>query len=225
MIRTHQIHAGLLPTDGTRAILRDVYFSPLGRAISFVQNCFGWVTRPFMVYGFRDPNTGTFRRMTRVSSTAVILCRENLRISDNCWIWHHSIIDCSNTVTIGEGVQIGAWVGVFSHSSHIAIRLHGRQYIEVDRSERVGYVRGPVEIGDYTFIGSSSLVMPGVRIGKGCVVGAGSLVNKSVPDYSVVAGNPARLIGKTTAMDAEFLHDPAVREQYYDKSLLDAGSM
>ena len=49
-------------------------------------------------------------------------------------------------------------------------------------------------IGRQCFIGARSIVLPGVRIGDGCIVGAGSVVTKSIPPHSIVAGNPAKII-------------------------------
>jgi acetyltransferase-like isoleucine patch superfamily enzyme len=53
----------------------------------------------------------------------------------------------------------------------------------------------PVKIGYGTFVGVNGLIMPGVEIGKCCIIGAGAVVTKNVPDYSVVGGNPAQVIG------------------------------
>lgn len=52
----------------------------------------------------------------------------------------------------------------------------------------------PIFIGENSFIGRNVIIMPGVTIGKFCVVGAYSLVNKSFPDYCMIVGNPARII-------------------------------
>ena len=54
----------------------------------------------------------------------------------------------------------------------------------------------PVAIGDDCWIGGSAVICPGVRIGNGCVIGAGSVVTKDIPKGMVVAGNPARVIRK-----------------------------
>lgn len=53
---------------------------------------------------------------------------------------------------------------------------------------------GKVIIEDWAYIGSESLIMPGVTIGEGALVGAGSVVTKSVPPYTVVGGNPAHVL-------------------------------
>ena len=55
---------------------------------------------------------------------------------------------------------------------------------------------GPVTIADRVWIGYRVLVLPGVCIGEGAVVGAGSVVTRDVPPYAIVAGNPARVIGE-----------------------------
>lgn len=57
--------------------------------------------------------------------------------------------------------------------------------------------KSSIRIGDYAFIGIRAIVMPGITIGTGAIVGAGSVVTKSVPDGVVVAGNPAREISTT----------------------------
>ena len=121
---------------------------------------------------------------------------------------------------IGEGCQIGYGAMILSHSSHMAIRLNGSQYIKKDISERIGYIHKPVEIGAYTFIGGGAAVMPGVKIGKGCVVGVNSVVTKDVLDYAIVAGVPAKVIGCTLETDKKFFCNPIVLENYYDKSVL-----
>lgn len=53
---------------------------------------------------------------------------------------------------------------------------------------------GGVRVGDCTLVGAGSVLLPQVRIGKECVIGAGSVVIGDVPDYAIVAGNPARII-------------------------------
>jgi len=54
----------------------------------------------------------------------------------------------------------------------------------------------PINIGADCWFGGNVIVLPGVTIGRGCTIGAGSVVTKDVPDFHVVAGNPARIIRK-----------------------------
>lgn len=202
-------------------MLKKIYLSPLGRLISLIFNGLAFFHRPFMVYGFRNRVTGQFQKHTRISSTTAIIDRPKLDIGDHCWIWHHSVLDGSGGLKIGEGCTMGAWSGIYTHSNHMSIRLLGRSYIIRDKDERIGYVWGPVEIGRYTAIGSSCLILPNVRIGDGCLISSGSIVSKSVPDYSIVAGNPAKVIGKTTALDMDYFDDPVVRENYFDRGVIE----
>ena len=71
-----------------------------------------------------------------------------------------------------------------------AFRDHWNQYKDVIKF-------GRIEVGEEAFIGTRSIIMPGVRIGKHSVVGAGSIVTRDVPDYTVVAGVPAKVICST----------------------------
>jgi acetyltransferase-like isoleucine patch superfamily enzyme len=59
----------------------------------------------------------------------------------------------------------------------------------------------PVTIGDDCWIGGHSVILPGVTIGKGCTVAAGSIVTRDVPDWSVVMGQPAKVVRKVQAID------------------------
>lgn len=65
----------------------------------------------------------------------------------------------------------------------------------MDPARRGDHIFKPIVIGENVWIGSGSVVVPGVTIGDGAVVGAGSVVTKDVPSNTKVAGNPARIIG------------------------------
>lgn len=202
-------------------MLKSTYLSPFGFLISGVLRILGRPFRPFMIYGYWNKPTRSFRKLTRISSTAVLNFRSKINIGDNCWIWHHSIIDGSNGVKIGRGVQIGAWVGIFTHGSHLTIRLLGDKYVDFDEGGRIGYVRGSVEVGDYTFIASGVSVMPSVKIGRGCIITAGAVVTKDIPDYSIAAGNPARCVGSTLELDRRYFSNPVIRNSYFDPEAME----
>lgn len=57
-----------------------------------------------------------------------------------------------------------------------------------------GGISAPIVIGDNVFIGARAIILKGVTIGEGAIVGAGSVVTKDVAEYSIVAGNPAKVI-------------------------------
>ena len=90
-------------------------------------------------------------------------------------------------ITIGNHCQITSGVKFFTHGGGGAVR---KQYPKFDTF-------GKIVIGDYVYIGSNSLIMPGVQIEDNVLIGAGSVVTKSVPSDVVVAGNPAKIICTT----------------------------
>lgn len=155
-----------------------------------------------MVGGFIRGD-GEFLPHTRVSNTTFIFARDRLNVGDHVFIGHFSVMDATYGLEIGEGCQIGFFTGIFTHSSHAAIRLYGRTYVDVP--EKKAYFTAPVSIGAFSFIGAHATLLPGTRLGKGCVVSAYSLVSGEFPDFSIIGGQPAVVIGDTRRMDARLL--------------------
>jgi acetyltransferase-like isoleucine patch superfamily enzyme len=168
---------------------------------------------PSMVWGYRNAN-GIWRDKTRISDSVFFYHRENIDVGENVFVWHYTILDGTGGLEIGEGAQIGAWVGVFTHSSHIAIRLYGKHYQEVLEDDKKGYIVAPVCISRYAFIGAGAAILPGVTIGQGALVSAGSVVKDDVGDFQIVSGNPAVPIGTTKDIDSKYLTDEVLRSWY-----------
>lgn len=93
------------------------------------------------------------------------------------------ILDCG-LVTIGNRVMFGPFVSIFAATHEVGVQ---------SRRDGVEYAK-PVTIGDDCWIGGNTTIMPGVTIGKGCTIGAGSVVTRSIPDFSVAIGSPAKVI-------------------------------
>ncbi|PSL40704.1 maltose O-acetyltransferase [Planomicrobium soli] len=92
-------------------------------------------------------------------------------------------------VKIGNDVMIGPEVAIYSRNHmisdvNIPMRLQGYTEHQV------------VEVEDDVWIGHGVIILPGVRIGKGSVIGSGSIVTKSIPSYSIAIGNPAKVVKK-----------------------------
>lgn len=103
-------------------------------------------------------------------------------------------IIAANKLVIGEHCTISAHV-------YISDCSHCYEDITKDVKEQPLIVK-KTTIGDGTFIGFGCFILPGVQVGKHCVIGANSVVTHDVPDYTVVAGSPARMI-KHYNMDSQ----------------------
>jgi len=201
-------------------MFRKLYLSPFGILISGMMHAFSWVHKPFMVYGYFNRKTRRFQKHTRVSASVKLLNKKNIDLGDHAWIGHYVVLDGTGGLSIGEGVQISSHTVVYSHSSQDAIRLMGKSYIKTPLDRRPGYKFKPVSIGDYTFVGTSSIILPGAVIGKGCIIGAGSLVKGAIPDYAIAVGNPVQIIGDTRERDKRLFADNIDLEKYYDPGAL-----
>lgn len=168
---------------------------------------------PKMLWGYSD-STGGWQARTRISDTVSFHSRENIHISDNVFIGHFSILDGTKDLVIEEGVQLAGWNGIYTHSSHIAIRLYGDHYQKIPELQKTGYKIGKVSIGRYAFVGAGAKIFSGVSIGKGALIAANSVVTRNIEDFQVVSGNPAIVVGDTRKLDAKYLEDPQLREWY-----------
>ena len=156
-----------------------------------------------MVFG-EQGRAGQTLPHTRIAPSTCIEGEQGLDLADHVFIGQFNFIDATAGLRIGEGVQITNFVSIVTHSSHRSIRLLGRAYAS-HQGEVPGYVRAPIEIGAYSFIGPHSVVEAGSRIGKGVVVCAHSRVRGEVPDFAIVAGAPAAVIGDVRTGDARLL--------------------
>lgn len=105
-------------------------------------------------------------------------------IGDNCLIDTREWGSEPYLITIGNNVQITRCVSVFTHGGGQSVRS---LFPDFD-------VFGKVVIEDWAYVGGHSIIMPGVTIGEGALVAAGSVVTKSIPPHVVVGGNPAKYI-------------------------------
>jgi acetyltransferase-like isoleucine patch superfamily enzyme len=166
-----------------------------------------------MVFG-EQGRAGQALPHTRIAPSTCIEGEAGLELADHVFIGQFNFLDATAGLRIGEGVQVTNFVSIVTHSSHRSIRLLSRAYAS-HQGEVPGYVRAPIDIGAYSFIGPHSVVEAGSRIGKGVVVCAHSRVRGEVPDFAIVAGSPAAVIGDVRTGDARLLaQHPELADHY-----------
>ena len=168
---------------------------------------------PRMIRPFIGRNGRVLER-TRVSSSTFIDHPEGLDLADNVYIGHHNYLEASHQIRIGEGCQITSFVTITTHSTHHSIRLCGGHSGEPQKM--LGLVSGPICIGRYSFIGPHSTIMPNTTIGKGSIVTAYSYVRGDFPDFAVISGNPATVVGTTQDRDRAVLAEHPELKTSYD---------
>jgi acetyltransferase-like isoleucine patch superfamily enzyme len=108
---------------------------------------------------------------------------KNIEIGQGSLIGELAFLDGRALLKIGNHTDLASQVLIYNSEHDI-------------HSEDMRPIGAPVEIGDYVFIGPRAIILPGVKIGKGAVVAAGAVVTKDVKPRKIVAGIPAREIGK-----------------------------
>lgn len=111
-------------------------------------------------------------------------------IGKNCSIGEYNHITSTNKIVIGNNLLTGRWVTITDNS-------HGKtdfRTLQTPPLMRLVTSKGPVVIGNNVWIGDKATILPGVTIGDGAVIAANAVVTKDVPAYTVVAGNPAKVV-------------------------------
>lgn len=121
-----------------------------------------------------------------------------INIGNNTVIFHFTKIGSVSNIFIGDCVVISNHVHIYENNNHPTDPATRRRmclsgfYGDPWRWEHSA--SAPIVIEDNVWIGEYSAILKGVKIGKGSVVGCHSVVTKDVPPYTVVAGNPARIV-------------------------------
>jgi len=104
-------------------------------------------------------------------------------------------------ISIGKEVTMSSYIRVLTHDW--ALHTIAKAF-DIEQDKILGRVKG-VSIGDYSFIGTGTILMPGCCIGRGCIIAAGTVVRGNVPDFSIYAGSPGKVIGSSKEYLFNFL--------------------
>lgn len=163
-----------------RSQLQEHTWSRYRRVNPFNEDLFDWKDKGRFVCG---------KDVTVYDSTTVV---GNVSIGDHSWVGPFCSLDGTGGLSIGKYCSISAGTHIQTHDT-VKWALSGG---------RIPYEYSSVTIGDCCFIAVNAVITSGVTVGNHCVVAAGAVVTNDVADYSMVAGVPARLIGRVELKDA-----------------------
>ena len=126
-----------------------------------------------------------------------VLKKVGCHMGKGCFIGDSVKIDAghSEMITLEDGVSIAGGVRLLCHQRDFTDYYVGVDYLSL------GYTVKPIVLKRGCLVGMESFVMPGVTIGEGAIVGAGSLVTKDVPAWTIVMGRPAKIVKKIPELD------------------------
>lgn len=143
----------------------------------------------FIIIG-NNTKIGKYATLTAWNHVGNMEFNPSLLIGNRCNIGEWCHITCVNRIVIGDDVLTGRWVTITDNS-------HGStsyDELKVSPLKRKTFSKGAVTIGNKVWIGDKATILPGVTIGEGAIVAANAVVTKDVPAYSIVAGNPGKVI-------------------------------
>ena len=115
----------------------------------------------------------------------------NIQIGQDSIIGEGAVLDGRDKLIIGDHVDIASEVMIYNSEHNV-------------QSANFEAIKKPVVIEDYVFVGPRAIILPGIKIGKGAVVGAGAVVTKDVGEYEIVGGVPAKVIGIRKTKDLHY---------------------
>jgi acetyltransferase-like isoleucine patch superfamily enzyme len=122
-------------------------------------------------------------RGVKIHENVFIYRPYNLEIDDGAEIGAGVIISSRKKVRIGKNVGIGPQVSIYDNDHKMPLSPREEDMID-----------SPVYINDGAWIGTHAIILKGTKIGKNATIGAGSVVNRDIPENAVVCGNPAKII-------------------------------
>lgn len=170
--------------------LRNYTLQTYQRVNPFVEDVFDWVEKGAFLFG-EEKGIKIFQSSTVVG---------DVQVGKNTWIGPFCSIDGTGGLKIGDNCSISAGCHIVSHDT-VKWALSGGQ---------APYEYAPISIGDHCFIGLHVVITKGITIGNRCLIAAGAVVTHDIPDNSIAAGVPARIIGKV-----EVAQDGNVNYHYF----------
>lgn len=133
-----------------------------------------------------------------------VLIGDNVKIAKNCSIFGSSenLLEIGKESYVGMGTLLNGFASKLTIGENVSIAQNVNIMTDSgpNASEEMQkifpLIKGPVSIGNHSWIGANAVIMPNVELGEFCVVASNSFVNKSFPSYTVIGGNPAKILKK-----------------------------
>lgn len=143
----------------------------------------------YIINNVRGKKIAHIGENTKVHPTVILRQAERIFIGDNCLINHNNVLQGgkkTGKIIIGNHVHCGVNVMMFAFN-------HSTDKLDIPTIDQ-DYYDGDIIIEDDVWIGAGTVILPGIKIGKGVVIASNSVVNKDVAPFTIVGGVPARLI-------------------------------